>query len=367
MTAPLRYPGDVVVYDTKRGYRVVWPDDTAPQGRRSVTRQEITDASELAVAKSRELTDAPPVGDDLDLASIAAEWLKIGEGQMGWERSYAVGQRRNLEGWIIPRLGGPARNLTRADLADVAFIVRAGVKSEKYQQQILGTLRRLWQFAVQMRYVPGDREAWASMAVKGRRVNGQARDYVDPSQRPTTEAVLRLADSASLTPWLERAIILGAFSGLRWGEAMALEWSDLDVPGGAVRVLRQVKFVEGECLIKLPKGDKVRETILPADVAPRFEVFEPSNLVCPRYPGDYHTPQQFHRNWTRLRESTPGWNPDWTFHSLRHHFATWLLGKGVPIEDVGLLLGHASPDVTMRTYVGTTAGALDRARKLAVL
>jgi len=37
-------------------------------------------------------------------------------------------------------------------------------------------------------------------------------------------------------------------------------------------------------------------------------------------------------------------------HSLRHHFATALLLKGVPIKKVSILLGHASVQTTERTY-----------------
>jgi len=37
-------------------------------------------------------------------------------------------------------------------------------------------------------------------------------------------------------------------------------------------------------------------------------------------------------------------------HMFRHTFATDLLSKGVPIEDVALLLGHATPAITAKYY-----------------
>lgn len=37
-------------------------------------------------------------------------------------------------------------------------------------------------------------------------------------------------------------------------------------------------------------------------------------------------------------------------HMFRHTFATDLLAKGVPIEDVAILLGHATPAITARYY-----------------
>jgi integrase/recombinase XerC len=41
-----------------------------------------------------------------------------------------------------------------------------------------------------------------------------------------------------------------------------------------------------------------------------------------------------------------GLNEDYTFHSLRHGFATRLLERGVPINQVQLALGHANISTT---------------------
>ena len=63
-----------------------------------------------------------------------------------------------------------------------------------------------------------------------------------------------------------------------------------------------------------------------------------------------------------------GWpkNPDrngwlWTFHSLRHVFATWALAQpGIRIEDVSRLLGHSSIRVTQEIYVHVGSDVYDR-------
>ncbi len=42
----------------------------------------------------------------------------------------------------------------------------------------------------------------------------------------------------------------------------------------------------------------------------------------------------------------------WTFHSLRHAFATWaLVQPGLRIEDVSRLLGHSGTRVSQDVYV----------------
>lgn len=37
-----------------------------------------------------------------------------------------------------------------------------------------------------------------------------------------------------------------------------------------------------------------------------------------------------------------------TFHDLRHTFASWLAMKGVPLSTIGAILGHKTPQMTMR-------------------
>ena len=64
---------------------------------------------------------------------------------------------------------------------------------------------------------------------------------------------------------------------------------------------------------------------------------------------------------------TGGWprRPDgrrlWTFHSLRHVFATWALAQpGARIEDVSRLMGHSTVRVTQDLYISADGDLFDR-------
>lgn len=54
-----------------------------------------------------------------------------------------------------------------------------------------------------------------------------------------------------------------------------------------------------------------------------------------------------------------GWA--WTFHSLRHVFATWALHDArIPVEDLSRLLGHSSTRVTQDIYIHFRDDMFDR-------
>ena len=62
-------------------------------------------------------------------------------------------------------------------------------------------------------------------------------------------------------------------------------------------------------------------------------------------------------DWPKNTEDT--W--EWTFHSLRHVFATWALHDArIPIEDLSRLLGHSSTRVTQDVYVHIRPDIYDR-------
>ena len=83
-------------------------------------------------------------------------------------------------------------------------------------------------------------------------------------------------------------------------------------------------------------------------------------FVCPEQGSNYGRqiwdPAADAVNWPK-----GGRNWRWTFHSLRHVFATWALHEArIPIEDLSRLMGHSSTRVTQDIYVHVRDDMFDR-------
>lgn len=102
-------------------------------------------------------------------------------------------------------------------------------------------------------------------------------------------------------------------------------------------------------------------------VARRLDEVEPGGLMFPAPQGGLQRRSNYGRYlWDRAATDI-GWpkQPDgrwlWTFHSLRHVFATWALHDAkIPIEDLSRLLGHSSTRVTHDIYIHMRDDMFDR-------
>jgi integrase len=106
---------------------------------------------------------------------------------------------------------------------------------------------------------------------------------------------------------------------------------------------------------------------LAAMVERRLAEIEPDGLMFAAPKGGWLRRSNWGRYvWDRAATDV-GWPRDhddtwrWTFHSLRHVFATWALHDAhIPMEDVSRLLGHSSTRVTQDIYIHVRTDMYDR-------
>lgn len=151
-------------------------------------------------------------------------------------------------------------------------------------------------------------------------------------------------------------VVLCLYSGLRIGELLALEWSDIDFANETLIVRKTCydgKGADGVFgrIIDVPKTQSsCRVVPLPKQIISRLKDVKESNES--RYVvakgADGLLVRTYQRNFTsllkRLNIAPRG------FHSLRHTFATRAIECGIDVKTLSEILGHKNPTVTLNRY-----------------
>lgn len=162
-------------------------------------------------------------------------------------------------------------------------------------------------------------------------------------------------------------IILCLYTGMRIGEICALKWSDVDPDGCLINVNRTVLRIRNtEARGKQPKTVVVTGT-------PKTES---SQRVIPvpqaigkllkkegkQMPEEYFVatcsdkqmePRRYYEKYKQVLKRS-GITADYTFHALRHTYATRCIESGIDPKVVSELLGHSSVTITLNRYVHPT-------------
>lgn len=165
---------------------------------------------------------------------------------------------------------------------------------------------------------------------------------------------------------------LAIYGGLRKGELLALEWSDIDFDNDTVTVSKAVSVVAGEQITKEPKTKTSRRTVsIPHFLTQRIKVMKHERLKYQLSIGDYWQGADWlfiQENGKQMSYSTPysafqdtitRYNADKKpdkqlpaipFHGLRHTSATLLIASKQDVRTVSSRLGHAQASTTMNIY-----------------
>ncbi|MDE2100820.1 MAG: site-specific integrase [Patescibacteria group bacterium] len=139
-------------------------------------------------------------------------------------------------------------------------------------------------------------------------------------------------------------------TGARWGEGVGVHIPRLDLRRGMLRIA-EVWDDEMSRIKPYPKGRKIRDVPMPEWV---LEVVEPiigertTGLVFDRGNGRPIIASNWRsRVWYPAVERSGVGHT--RVHDLRHTYASWLIQAGVPLAEVGRLMGHVSP-ITTQLY-----------------
>ena len=161
-------------------------------------------------------------------------------------------------------------------------------------------------------------------------------------------------------------VILTLFTGMRRGEVLGLEWSDIDFKEGFVHITKASQYTSDKGIfVKDPKThSSIRKVGIPdivinmlykyktwydAEKEKCGDLWNNSNRLFVTWNGNPMHPDTV-TDWFRSFIEKNNL-PKITFHGLRHTNATLLISKNVDVAVVASRLGHAQITTTLNFYV----------------
>jgi integrase len=210
--------------------------------------------------------------------------------------------------------------------------------SEQSVRHVLNLLSRLYNKLAEWRLWNGSNPV---SAVKRPSKDSKRWRYLTPDEaRALLDA---LAARSRLT---HDMALLSLHTGMRFGEVAALTWEDIDHAARTIRVMDT-------------KNGESRAAYMTQEVTEMLTSRRglPGPLVFPGRPRRREGSQPMDgvsRTFERtvdaigLNEGVTDTRGRVVFHTFRHTFASWMVMQGVPISEIGELLGHSDLEMTRR-------------------
>jgi integrase len=211
-------------------------------------------------------------------------------------------------------------------------------------------------------------------------VSNPSRELSIPKNRNSTpvrpaspEEILDL--TAEMTTSDRLLVLFAAFSGLRAGECGGLRVGDLDFANSKVHVVRSITEPHGIAQFKEPKNGKNRSVPLPPflmkqltdHLKHRGVTSDPTAQVFTSPDGGLYRHSNFYSRIFKPAVKAHGLGT-FTFHHLRHTYASMLIKEGTHPRVIMDRMGHSNIQITMNIYGhlfpdedGATIDGLERA------
>ncbi|WP_412070405.1 tyrosine-type recombinase/integrase [Rubrivirga sp. IMCC43871] len=328
-------------------YWRVYDPDRRPKRKRVNLRTKdksaaMRKAMELAGARSLGTydpwADAAPVGASMD---DAAKAYLASQRQAGRAEKTVEAARRLLAafGRSLPP-GAQVAHVERGHVERFVAAPKPGKdgqpgppKSAATRRRYLAVLGHFFRFSVRSGFTRRDPTADLSAPT----VRANRRDHVTEAE---AGAMLRALDAAEVLDgpsvgWVRDWFVFGLGTGLRPGEQAALDWRDVRLAEGAVRV-RGTKTAQSDRVVPVA-GDAL--TVLRRRHAARTG--EGGGLVFTAARGG---PVEMRSLSRRLQALAAGANvgKNVTAYSLRHSYGTRMSAAGVPLLDLARIMGTSA-------------------------
>ena len=273
-------------------------------------------------------------------SAYVEEWLTVYKGQ-SLKLTTLRGYRSMMSAHLTAAFGN--RDLADITTADVQnFLNERSHLSYKTLKLMLDFMGQVFKDAIEDGYMQTDPTA--------------SRKLVIPSTRKTEREAISmeefqdiLANLSKLQTQDRRLIALLMLTGMRRGEALGLQWSDIDWAKGLIHVRRNVTFAGNQPHIGTPKTEKgtrqipivgmLREYLEPVGAGETFIIGGDEPI----------TEMTFKRTFQRIAKTIDLHSA--TPHVFRHSFLTYAQTVVTDIKTLQAIAGHADIKTTMNRYV----------------
>lgn len=173
---------------------------------------------------------------------------------------------------------------------------------------------------------------------------------------PTEQKKLEAAVMADKRPKM-KGVMLCLYTGLRVGELLALEWTDIDFHRAEMTVTKTChdgtdengKFAR---ITETPKTEKSRRTIpFPKQLLPMLREMKKDSTSPYVISGKSAvlSVRSYQRSFELFQRKLGIERRG--FHALRHTFATRAIECGMDVKSLSEILGHKNPTITLKRYV----------------
>lgn len=181
---------------------------------------------------------------------------------------------------------------------------------------------------------------------------------------------------------METIFLMALFTGMRQSEIIALEWKDIDLKKCTININKIAKYQkiitenkenEYKILVQTPKTkNSIRKIAFPKELGEKLKQhkkkqkeykilsggeYNKKNLVFCNRNGDYYIGGTIYTAFKiclkRINERTKEEDKklnNFTFHDLRHTYATRMFELKTDPKTVQMILGHSNISITLNTY-----------------
>ncbi|HEL2195196.1 site-specific integrase [Streptococcus suis] len=320
---------------------------------RKEVKQKAKHAQDEFVSNGYTVTKVVPIKNYKELAEL---WLE--SYQLTVKPQTFIATKRMLYNHLIPVFG--ALKLNKLSVSYIQGFIN-DLSSELVHYSVVHSInRRVLQYGVSLQLLPFNPARDVILPKVPKREN-KAIKFIAPEDLKALMAYMEKLANKKFSYFFDYVLysVLLA-TGCRFGEVVALEWSDIDLNNGTIsitknysRLLKLIGTPKSKAGVRVISIDKKTINLLRLYKNRQRQLFidtgaRVSSVV-------FATPLKEYQNMATRQESLDRriaeiGIPRFTFHAFRHTHASLLLNAGITYKELQYRLGHATLAMTMDIY-----------------